>query len=190
MLRNPPTRGSSRTTYPRLCRGNQMRRLVLLLTILACLAVPAALAKGSFPETIPLPNGFAPEGDSRRQGRHLLRRLHSYRCGLRRQPAQGHRQRSSFRARQVTPRPGSSTTTAACGCRAPGPGRHSSTAPGRARSSVSSSSRRAPARRSSTTSSSRGRAAYFTDSNRPVIYKVSKSWGGSPGSRDPDHVDR
>ena len=39
-----------------------MRRLVLLLTILACLAVPAALAKGSFPETIPLPNGFAPEG--------------------------------------------------------------------------------------------------------------------------------
>ena len=39
-----------------------MRRLVLLLTIFACLAVPAALAKGSFPETIPLPNGFAPEG--------------------------------------------------------------------------------------------------------------------------------
>ena len=39
-----------------------MRRLVLLLTILACLTVPAALAKGSFPETIPLPNGFAPEG--------------------------------------------------------------------------------------------------------------------------------
>src|SRR4029453_5351694 len=39
-----------------------MRRLVLLLTTLACLAVPAALAKGSFPETIPLPNGFQPEG--------------------------------------------------------------------------------------------------------------------------------
>ena len=26
------------------------------------------------------------------------------------------------------------------------------------------------------------RAAYFTDSNRPVIYKVSKSWHGSPGA--------
>ena len=39
-----------------------MRRFVLLLTTLACLAVPSALAKGSFPETIPLPNGFAPEG--------------------------------------------------------------------------------------------------------------------------------
>ena len=26
-----------------------------------------------------------------------------------------------------------------------------------------------------------GRAAYFTDSNRPVIYKVAKSWHGSPG---------
>lgn len=39
-----------------------MRRLVLLLAIFACLAVPAALAKGSFPETIPLPNGFQPEG--------------------------------------------------------------------------------------------------------------------------------
>jgi hypothetical protein len=39
-----------------------MRRLVLFLISLACLAVPAALAKGSFPETIPLPNGFQPEG--------------------------------------------------------------------------------------------------------------------------------
>ena len=39
-----------------------MRRLVLLLTTLACLAVPSALAKGSFPETIALPNGFQPEG--------------------------------------------------------------------------------------------------------------------------------
>ena len=45
-----------------------MRRLVLLLTILACLAVPAALAKGSFPETIALPNGFAARGDRDRQG--------------------------------------------------------------------------------------------------------------------------
>ena len=39
-----------------------MRRLVLLLTTLAFLAVPVALAKSSYPETIQLPNGFQPEG--------------------------------------------------------------------------------------------------------------------------------
>jgi sugar lactone lactonase YvrE len=39
-----------------------MRRSVLLVIAVAVLAVPAALAKGSFPETIPLPNGFQPEG--------------------------------------------------------------------------------------------------------------------------------
>jgi sugar lactone lactonase YvrE len=39
-----------------------MRRVFLLLAAAAAIAVPAALAKGSFPETIPLPNGFQPEG--------------------------------------------------------------------------------------------------------------------------------
>ena len=39
-----------------------MRRLVLLLTAVAVLAVPSAVAKSSFPETIALPNGWAPEG--------------------------------------------------------------------------------------------------------------------------------
>jgi outer membrane protein assembly factor BamB len=39
-----------------------MHRVVLLLLAAAALAAPAALAKGSFPETIPLPNGFQPEG--------------------------------------------------------------------------------------------------------------------------------
>lgn len=38
-----------------------MRRIVLLL-LTAALVAPAALAKGSFPDTIPLPNGFQPEG--------------------------------------------------------------------------------------------------------------------------------
>ena len=33
-------------------------------------------------------------------------------------------------------------------------------------------------------------AAYFTDSNRPVIYKVSKPGGGSPASRDRDPAHR
>ena len=39
-----------------------MRRIVLLLTALAALATPAALAQGAFPKTIPLPNGWQPEG--------------------------------------------------------------------------------------------------------------------------------
>ena len=39
-----------------------MRRLILLLTSVAVLAVPGALAQGSFPSTIALPNGWQPEG--------------------------------------------------------------------------------------------------------------------------------
>jgi sugar lactone lactonase YvrE len=39
-----------------------MRRLILLLIAAAVLAVPGALAKGSFPATIALPNGWQPEG--------------------------------------------------------------------------------------------------------------------------------
>lgn len=38
-----------------------MRRIALLL-LAAALVAPAALANGSFPETIPLPNSFQPEG--------------------------------------------------------------------------------------------------------------------------------
>lgn len=38
-----------------------MRRIILLL-LTAALVAPAALAKGSFPDTIPLPNSFQPEG--------------------------------------------------------------------------------------------------------------------------------
>jgi streptogramin lyase len=39
-----------------------MRRLTLLLIAAAILAAPAALGKAPFPTTIPLPNGFQPEG--------------------------------------------------------------------------------------------------------------------------------
>ena len=38
-----------------------MRRILLTLVLLA-LAAPVALAQATFPETIALPNGFAPEG--------------------------------------------------------------------------------------------------------------------------------
>jgi streptogramin lyase len=39
-----------------------MRKLIAALVALCSLTAPAALAHGSFPEKIPLPNGFAPEG--------------------------------------------------------------------------------------------------------------------------------
>ena len=38
-----------------------MRR-ILLLVVAAALLAPAALAKSTFPDTIPLPNGWQPEG--------------------------------------------------------------------------------------------------------------------------------
>ena len=39
-----------------------MRRMLLLAATVAIVAVPAAFAKAAFPETIPLPNGWQPEG--------------------------------------------------------------------------------------------------------------------------------
>ncbi|MDX6598114.1 MAG: hypothetical protein QOE87_2001 [Gaiellales bacterium] len=39
-----------------------MRKLIVLLAALGLLTTPAALAHGTFPEKIPLPNAFAPEG--------------------------------------------------------------------------------------------------------------------------------
>ena len=39
-----------------------MRKLIIVLVALGALAVPVALAQSTFPEKIALPNGFAPEG--------------------------------------------------------------------------------------------------------------------------------
>jgi sugar lactone lactonase YvrE len=39
-----------------------MRRLIVVLAAIGSLATPAALAQGTFPEKIALPNAFAPEG--------------------------------------------------------------------------------------------------------------------------------
>ena len=39
-----------------------MRKLVVALVLVGSLAIPVALAQNPFPEKIPLPNGFAPEG--------------------------------------------------------------------------------------------------------------------------------
>ena len=166
-----------------------MRRLVLLLTILACLAVPAALAKGSFPETIPLPNGFAARGDRGRQGRHLLRRLHSDRRGLRRQPPhrdgqrpRARRDRSRGDRAQVRPRP-------AVGLRRGDRQGVRLQRPDRRRS------QRAPARDQRRPDVHQRRRRHMAGCvlhrlQPPVIYKVSKSWHGAPGSRDRDPAHR
>src|SRR6185295_7174185 len=45
-----------------------MRRMLLVSATALALAAPVALAKGSFPAVIPLPNGFAPEGIATGQG--------------------------------------------------------------------------------------------------------------------------
>ena len=166
-----------------------MRRLVLLLTILACLAVPAALAKGSFPETIPLPNGFAARGDRDRQGRHVLRRLHSHRRGLRAAASAPGQATSSCPARrsrgdraQVRPRP-------AVGLRR------------RDRKGVCLQRPKTGALSNELQlATSAGptfindvvvteAAAYFTDSNRAVSTR-SRVVDTAPRSRDPDLTDR
>ena len=107
-----------------------MRRLVLLLTTLACLAVPSALAKGSFPETIPLPNGFQPEGIAIGKGDTFyvgsIPTGAVYAGSLR----TGTGNVLVPAARQVAQRPGSSTTSGGCGSPARGRARHSSTALG------------------------------------------------------------
>ena len=42
--------------------GSHMRRLIVVLAAIGSLATPAALAQGTYPEKIALPNAFAPEG--------------------------------------------------------------------------------------------------------------------------------
>jgi sugar lactone lactonase YvrE len=158
-----------------------MRRLVLLLTFLACLAVPAALAKGSFPETIPLPNGFAPEGIAVGNGDTFY--VGSIPTG-------------AVYAGSLRTGTGNVLVPGATGHAATGlkydRGRLwvSGAATGKA---FVYSARTGALLNEIQLATGAGptfindvvvtrRAAYFTDSNRPVIYKVAKSWNGSPGA--------
>jgi sugar lactone lactonase YvrE len=158
-----------------------MRRLVLLLTTLACLAVPAALAKGSFPETIPLPNGFAPEGIAVGKGDTFY--VGSIPTG-------------AVYAGSLRTGTGNVLVPGATGHAATGLEYNhgllwvSGAATGKA--FVYSAQTGALLNELQLATSAgptfindvvvTGRAAYFTDSNRPVIYKVSKSSTGSPGA--------
>jgi sugar lactone lactonase YvrE len=161
-----------------------MRRLVLLLTILAGLAVPAALAKGSFPETIPLPNGFAPEGIAVGKGDTFY--VGSIPTG-------------AVYAGSLRTGTGSVLVPGATGHAATGlkydHGRLWVSGAGTGKAFVYSARTGATLKELELATSAgptfindvvvTGRAAYFTDSNRPVIYKVSKSWNGSPGAVTP-----
>jgi sugar lactone lactonase YvrE len=161
-----------------------MRRFVLLLTTLACLAVPAALAKGSFPETIPLPNGFQPEGIAVGRG-------DTFYVG-------------SIPTGAVY---AGSLRTGTGNVLVPGAPGHAATGleynherlwvsgAGTGKAFVYSAHTGALLNELQLATSAgptfindvvvTGRAAYFTDSNRPLIYKVSKSSTGSPGAVTP-----
>jgi sugar lactone lactonase YvrE len=161
-----------------------MRRLVLLLTTLACLAVPSALAKGSFPETIPLPNGFAPEGIAIGKGDTFY--VGSIPTG-------------AVYAGSLRTGTGNVLVPGATGHAATGleynHGRLWVSGAATGKAFVYNAQTGALLNELQLATSAgptfindvvvTGRAAYFTDSNRPVIYKVSKSSTGSPGAVTP-----
>ena len=158
-----------------------MRRLVLLLTTLACLAVPAALAKGTFPETIPLPNGFQPEGIAVGKGNTFY--VGSIPTG-------------AVFAGSLRKGTGDILVPGAAGHAATGleydRGRLwvSGAATGKAfvysaRTGATLSELQLATGTGATFINDvvvTPKAAYFTDSNRPVIYKVAKSSSGAPGA--------
>jgi sugar lactone lactonase YvrE len=161
-----------------------MRRLMLLLTTFTCLAVPAALAKGSFPETIPLPNGFAPEGIAVGKGDTFY--VGSIPTG-------------AVYAGSLRTGTGNVLVPGATGHAATGleynHGRLWVSGAATGKAFVYNAQTGALLNELQLATSAgptfindvvvTGRAAYFTDSNRPVIYKVSKSSTGSPGAVTP-----
>ena len=161
-----------------------MRRLVLLLTTLACLAVPSALAKGSFPETIPLPNGFQPEGIAVGNGDTFY--VGSIPTG-------------AVYAGSLRTGTGNILVPGATGHAATGLEYNHErlwvSGAGTGKAFVYSAHTGALLNELQLATSAgptfindvvvTGRAAYFTDSNRPLIYKVSKSSTGSPGAVTP-----
>jgi sugar lactone lactonase YvrE len=161
-----------------------MRRLVLLLAALACLAVPAALAKGSFPETIPLPNGFQPEGIAIGQGTTFY--VGSIPTG-------------AVYAGSLRTGKGNVFIQGAPGRAATGleydQGRLWVSGASTGKAFVYSARTGALLKELQLATGAGGTfindvvvtrgAAYFTDSSRPVIYRVSKSRHGAPGAVTP-----
>ena len=160
-----------------------MRRLILLLSALLLLAAPAALAQSAFPEKIALPDGFAPEGIAIAGGkRSTLAPFHNRRdlCGDLRTGAGGpragrhgpeHARRDRVRVRHWH----------GCGSRARI--RHARVY--NARTGELLSELPARERRPGTFINDvvvTKEAAFFTDSQRPVLYRVALSKNGAPGA--------
>ena len=161
-------------------------RILLLTVFVAVLVASAALAKGSFPETIPLPNGFAPEGIAIGKGDTFY--VGSIPTG-------------AVYAGSLRTGTGNVLVPGATGHAATGleydHGRLWVSGAGTGKAFVYSARTGATLNELQLATSAgptfindvvvTGRAAYFTDSNRPVIYKVSKSWTGSPGAVTRSH---
>ena len=96
-----------------------MRRLIVVLAAIGLLTAPAALARGTLPEKIALPNAFAPEGIEIAHGDTFFVGSDPDRGDLLRQPA--HRRRAGHhprrRSRHARGDRVSSTTAASCGSR-------------------------------------------------------------------------
>lgn len=159
-----------------------MRRIVLLLLAIAVIA-PAALARSTFPDVIPLPNGFNPEGIAVGNGDTFY--VGSIPTGA---VVQG-----SLRTGEVTPLVPGAPGRAATGLKHDH-GRLWVSGAGTGKGFVYDAGTGATiavldlAAPPVTPGSSfvndvvvTSTAAFFTDSFRPVLYRVTKGQGGAPG---------
>ena len=160
-----------------------MRKLVVALVLAGSLAIPVALAQSPFPEKIPLPNGFAPEGIETALGHRFfvgsVANGAIYTGNLRTgaiaasRGGRSHADHPRRNRHRVRPRP-------AVGRR--GRLRHRP----RLRRRHGRAAPRVPARHAAGTFINdvvvTQDAAYFTDSQRPVLYRVAISRNGVPGA--------
>jgi sugar lactone lactonase YvrE len=159
-----------------------MRRSLLLLTVILAVAAPAALAKGSFPKTISLPPGFQPEGIAIGTGNTFY--VGSIPTG-------------AVYAGDLRTGSGDVLVQGATGHAATGlkydHGRLFVSGAGTGKAFVYDAKtgalireyQLAPPNSGATFINDvvvTGDAAYFTDSNRAVIYKVALGKGGAPGA--------
>ena len=151
-------------------------RLIVVLVAASVLAVPVALAKGPFPATIPLPNGWQPEGIATGNGK-------TFYAGSRATGAVYSGDLRTGKGVVLVPavaagrRQGSSSTADGSSSRVPGQARRSSTTRRPALSSANTSSPLRPTFINDVAVTND--AAYFTDSNRAVIFKLPLGSGGT-----------
>jgi len=157
-----------------------MRRIVLFLTATVALAAPAALASGAYPEKIALPNGFAPEGIAIGKGNTFY--VGSIPTG-------------AVYAGSLRTGKGDVLVPGGAGRAATGleydRGRLWVSGAGTGKAFVYDARTGAPLREYQLATGAgtfindvvvTKRAAYFTDSQRPVVYRIAISRNGAPGA--------